>query len=252
MPSHDRRLHVACARDRQGDCTFSIDELHRLLHLTGSKEQVVELISGRHGRESAAAAERAIADTVLPMPPPSRQRSAPPDLMPTLPAPQGRRGFAVRRGPDILPVQSPPASAPVQNVANVMAAMRAIDSRLNGRTQATYSQRKTSMTPVSQQLTVDPTFHMLPSSVPEDALLVDNSEHGHQHMHQAGGGQAHQVHRIDMDSLLRGDALEQNIQLNSADDQALRGFMERYACVHGGGALAAPVGQRRAGGWNYR
>ena len=124
----------------------------------------------------------------------------------------------------------------------MMAAMRAIDSRLNRSTQESYSQRKATGATRGQHLKIEatPGLRMLPPSVPEDALLMDDAM-----------GRVPEGHRIDMDSLLRGDGLEQK----SAEDEALRAYMDRHAMLHGGALgfrqLGAGAPGKRAGGWNY-
>ena len=115
------------------------EKLFDLLMLCANNEtQVIRLLARQYELPPDA-----IAPTVknwlaeLPSaPPPSRQRSAPPQLagpsampFPRVPDP--------RMPPTVLPIKPPPASAPTQSAAkDVMAAMRAIDSRLNSSTRA--------------------------------------------------------------------------------------------------------------------
>jgi hypothetical protein len=151
----------------------SHEELFRLKALCGGNEESIVALLAKTYKLSPTA----IAPTVrqwlaeLPAaPPPSRQRSSPPVLAT---APKGRtetRSSALAaRPPDVLPIRTPPASAPVLGSSDVVAAMRALDSRLNRQTVASNSTRV--LPDVKAQRAE---FHtafrpMLPSTVPEEA-----------------------------------------------------------------------------------
>jgi len=209
-------------------------ELQGMLNLCGSKESVVALLARRYNIPAATLAPTVMQwlATLPPVPPPSRQRSAPPTLAPP------RLALDAGRAPTN---KAPPCSAPVESAASVMAAISSLNSRLNRSASQANSQRKSSA-PRTDWLGVAPSPSLLLPSISETAQ-------------PAHPGIRDEVHRCDMDSLLRGDVLEQKIRC-SADDEnerlALEAYMERYACVHGGGALAAPIGTARSGGWNYR
>ena len=220
-------------------------ELQGMLNLCGSKESVVALLARRYNIPAAALAPTVMQwfATLPPVPPPSRQRSAPPTLAPPRLALNAGRA----------PTKAPPCSAPVESAASVMAAISSLNSRLNRSASQANSQQRKSAAPRTDWLGVAPSLRLLPPSVPEDGPLVSPSMP--ETAQPAHAGIRDEVHRCDMDSLLRGDVLEQKIRCSADDDDerlALMAYMERYACVHGGGALAAPIGTARSGGWNYR
>eukprot|EP00325_Prymnesiales_sp_UTEX-LB-985_P003127 CAMPEP_0174694808 /NCGR_PEP_ID=MMETSP1094-20130205/1321_1 /TAXON_ID=156173 /ORGANISM="Chrysochromulina brevifilum, Strain UTEX LB 985" /LENGTH=218 /DNA_ID=CAMNT_0015891145 /DNA_START=140 /DNA_END=796 /DNA_ORIENTATION=+ len=211
------------------------EELLKLLQLCGSKDELTAFLAKVQGVSPATIAPMVTEwiAALQPLPPPSRQRSAPPALAPGLTDPwRSAQQHLLRR-----PAKLPPCSAPTpQSATSMMAAMRAIDSRLNRSTQASYSERKASAASKGERLSVHRSMHsLLPPTVPEDAPLAQ--AHG---IHDA-------VHMIDMDSLLRGNTLEEK----KNEDQNLKAYMERHACVHGGCAIAVGASGKRAGGWNY-
>jgi len=220
----------------------SPEELRTMLKLCGSKEALIAFLAKKKGLPQATIAPAVLAwlSELELGPPPSRQRSAPPVLMPAF--------LSTRNRPaGLAAVKAPPCSAPMQSAGEMMAAMRAIDSRLNRSTQASYSGRKASAAPRAQRLDVNPPLHLLPPAVPP----LDNAAHPALLQAHRPDALHDEVHRIDMDSLLRGDALEQKMQ-KGADDQALKAYMERHACVHGGCAIAVGAPGKRSHGWNYR
>jgi hypothetical protein len=206
--------------------TPSPEELFKLLRLVGgSHDQVVALLAKQYDLPPDV-----IAPTVLgwleqlpEAPPPSRQRSAPPNLAPS----NVVHRFPSSKGPEILPIKTPPSTAPAVaargNMTGLMAAMRAVDSRLNQSTQASFSHKaKASEAPMGA-VGGQQAMRLMPPSVPEDAPLVD------------------------MDFLLRDDVVGRK----QTDDPALRAYMERYTIMHGSGVLAVGAPGKRAGGWNY-
>ena len=146
------------------------------------------------------------------VPPPSRQRSAPPivglsRMAPSVPSPSYS---GQHRPPEIMKVAQPPPSAPVLgNDKNVVAAMKALDMRLNRRVST-----RLPLASQSQQLNC----HLgpfqpvaLPGRVPEDAP-------------------AH--HGDDSDHLVKSLARKYNSS-SGADEKALAAYLERAALVHG-------------------
>ena len=103
-----------------------------------------------------------------------------------------------------------------------MAAMRAVDARLNTSAQASYSHRAKAFEAGASASGGRQALQLLPPTVPEDAPL-------------------------DIDYLLRDGVL----QRKAAEDPALRAYNERYAIMHGSGVLAVGAPGKRAGGWNY-
>lgn len=115
----------------------TIEDLYGLLKLCGSESGVVDYFSRWYQLPK---------DTIQPtilgwlaalpaVPPPSRMRSAPamsgPRTAAAAPALTLRKPTAAVRGPDILPIKTPPASAPVHQSAQIVAAMRSVDARLS-------------------------------------------------------------------------------------------------------------------------
>lgn len=218
----------------------SPDELQRLLKLTGSEDAVVRMLARQWGLSPVV-----IATTVkgwlqnLPaLPPPSRQRSAPGQLAPSSAFAAFPTTIAVsaQRGPEILPIRTPPCTAPVgPNAANLMAQMRAVNSRLNHGTQASYSQRKAApVTKPPMRVEFEQKFSLLPPTVPEDEPV----------------DMEHMPHPL----LLKGDIgrLEQSVGAAASEDAALRAYLERHTIMHGSaGGIMAGNANKRAGGWNY-
>ena len=207
----------------------SPDELHHLVRLCGSEDRVIALLAKTYGLSAET-----IAPTVLewiaalpPLVPPSRQRSAPPALAPSVAAPVVIAGRP--RGPDILPIKTPPASAPVRSSAELTAAMKAINTRLNHTAQATNSERKSLANAPSQRVELDARLKLLPPTVPEDAPLADPMLR-----YQEAQRQRSNMHHD-----------------RAADDAALAAYMERHTMLHGSGLLAPGRDFKRSGGWNY-
>jgi len=120
------------------------DDLFGLLKLCGSEKGVIDYLARLWNMEAST-----IAPTVriwikaLPaVPPPSRQRSAPPLISPAVSAFALARAPAAQRAmrpPDVMRVEPPP-SAPVQSSREaVIAAMRGLDARLNQNAAGKYS-----------------------------------------------------------------------------------------------------------------
>ena len=95
------------------------------------------------------------------VPPPSRQRSAPPVLAP--PVPHAAAAASSSSAINIMPIRTPPASAPAHGSADLVRAMRALDSRMNHSTRVGRQPAR-----LSQQANFEA---LLPPSVPENAMF---------------------------------------------------------------------------------
>ena len=221
----------------------SEEELFKLLKLCGSEEQVVIFLARTFGL-----APQQIAPTVMSwlaalpaVPPPSRQRSAPPDLSPESYAALSPASFYRRqanRVPDILPIRTPPPSAPVHSGTELMASIRSIDWRLNRSSQAKGLQRKALDLAPQQRVEFNPTIRMLPASVPEDSRVDHPGP-------SIPGGQpprAQQRDVVDIGKKPTGAI---------TNDEALAAYLQRHAMLHASGSLTAGSVGKRAGGWNY-
>ena len=117
------------------------ERLHQLLQMCAHNEtQVIKLLARSYGLtpEEIAPTVKGWLEDLPAAAPPSRQRSAPGALTgaSSMAAPFPRVPDQ-RMPPNVLPIKPPPASAPTRPAAKeVMAAMRAIDTRLNGSTRA--------------------------------------------------------------------------------------------------------------------
>ena len=203
--------------------TPSSDDLLQLKKLCGSDDLVVVHLARCYG-----VSVESIAPTVLrwlkdlpAVQPPSRQRSAPSVMAPTVMENALRRVVASARPPEILPVRTPPASAPVKgDSAALVAAMRRLDNRLNNNVNATFGNGRGAADAKQPQRA---TFHhglgLLP--VPEELIVYDNAaeERKHNLLRNGPGG---------------ADAPK--------DDAAFAAYMERQAIVHGRGRLAPTAG----------
>ena len=120
------------------------DDLFGLLKLCGSDDKVIDYLARLWGMDSSSIAPtvRGWIKALPAVPPPSRQRSAPPLLSPAVTAYALARAPAATRAmrpPDVLRVEPPP-SAPVQSSREaVIMAMRGLDARLNQNAAAKYS-----------------------------------------------------------------------------------------------------------------
>ena len=127
------------------------DDLYGLYKLCGSEDAVVEHIAKACGVEPVQIRQQILACLAqLPeVPPPSRQRSAPPVVAPEqrVLAQTAANSNSLFRGgstggPDVLRVRAPPQSAPATGSrGDIAAAMRALDSRLNQSSRARFSHR---------------------------------------------------------------------------------------------------------------
>lgn len=204
------------------------DELQRILKLCGNEAGVIALMAKQYGlpAEAIAPTVRGWLAALPPLPPPSRQRSAPANLDAHL-----NSLVATRRGgkelpyPGALPTPPsagsrpgvPPASAPVQgraSTAEVVAAMRALDSRLNS---ASVAKNALAVKPSTQQRAgAGGGILLLPPTVPEHVplALLDASP----------GFAAPEIKGLD-------------------EDMEAAAYLQRAALVHGQGRL-----EPRAGG----
>jgi len=160
----------------------STEELLRLYKLCGSEAQVTALLAKQHRLtpEALAPTVRKWLAALPEIPPPSRQRSAPPSLVaPAMSTPFATSvAGAAARPAEVVPIRPPPASAPVRSSgADVIAAMRALDSRLNSSALAQHSTKVTPLAPKSQRAVLESGLNfrpnLLPSSVPEHEEALD-------------------------------------------------------------------------------
>jgi len=218
--------------DRLDLRTPSSDDLHALKKLCGSDDLVVVHLARCYG-----VPVETIAPTVLrwlkdlpPVQPPSRQRSAPSVMAPAVMESALRRVVASARPPEVMPVRTPPASAPVKgDSAALVAAMRRLDTRLNNNTQATFGHGKAAAAEMKQPQRA--TFHhglgLLP--VPEELIVYDNAAEERKHNLVRNG------------NLTNGQGADA-----PKDDAAFAAYMERQAIVYGRGKLA-PAGPTNIG-----
>ena len=159
----------------------SPEDLFGILRMCGSEEQVVRFLARTYevAPEIIAPTVRGWLKELPPVPPPSRQRSAPPLLEPAAAATAscvcGAQPANFGTGaPDRLRIKTPPASAPIRGSASeVVAAMRALDTRLNHSTRANGAAREPPGKRAQQlRLRNDATVLGVPASVPEDAVLA--------------------------------------------------------------------------------
>ena len=232
----------------------SEEELFKLLKLCGSEERVVIFLARTFGL-----APEQIAPTVMSwlaelpeVPPPSRQRSAPPDLSPERYAAwsPGYTLAGIRRQanriPDILPIRTPPPSAPVHGSGTeLMASIRSIDRRLNRSTQAKGLQRNMALHLVPpQHVEFNPSLRMLPASVPEDSR-VDHPATAQAPVPSIPESQPPRVQQravADLGKKPKGAI---------SNDDALKAYIERHTMLHASGSLRAGSIGKRAGGWNF-
>ena len=109
-------------------------ELQRLLKLYGQEDAVIAHYARQYNldRGYIAATVRAWLKTLPGIAPPSRQRSAPADLLPEREAAATGASQAIVKRPEVLLVKTPPASAPVfSSSSEAVKAMMALDNRLN-------------------------------------------------------------------------------------------------------------------------
>lgn len=119
----------------------TVEDLYGLRKLCGDDDATVSYLSRLYNlpRDAIAPTVKSWLAELPHMPPPSRQRSAPPVVAPGIEAclraaaSSSAAGQPKQQTPaDVMRIDLPPPSAPVQGKdVNVAAAMRALDSRLN-------------------------------------------------------------------------------------------------------------------------
>ena len=128
---------ISAADDFRKVVAPSPEDLFGLLKLCGSEDGVIAYLA-KHWSMSTTAIGPTVRGWIkaLPdVPPPSRQRSAPPVISPAVSAfalANATAGQHAKRPPQVMQIREPPPSAPVPTSApNLVAAMRALDARLS-------------------------------------------------------------------------------------------------------------------------
>ena len=115
----------------------SPEDLFGLLKLCGSEDGVIAYLARLWSMSTTAIGPtvRGWIKALPDVPPPSRQRSAPPVISPAVSAfalANATAGQHAKRPPQVMQIREPPPSAPVPTSApNLVAAMRALDARLS-------------------------------------------------------------------------------------------------------------------------
>ena len=214
------------------------EDLMGLYQLCGSEEKVVEYLARLNGipAETIAPIVRSWISGLPKLPVPSRQRSAPPVLNPPFASVAAAVAKAVSGAPAAarsstqLPPQVmkivPPSSAPARGSAGVVAAFRALDSRLNSTTRAQLSDgpRRAPQQPQKLQL------------VPEEMPVEWNGQRK-----WLNGGAPTEVLKPDV---LGGVGNQRGVGA-PLEDAALKAYLERNALVNGWGRLAPTGGGGR-------
>ena len=181
-----------------------------MLKLVGSEEKVIEYIAKQYGLsvDQVAPTVKGWLAALPAVPPPSRQRSAPPLLALNASAnASSLRRHQYNNVPsraEVIPIKPPPASAPTgASSAEVMAAMRSLDARLNARNAGRALPDQSGARRIERHQ-----LALLPPSVPENGPLMVF------------------------------DAKPQEATGQQAADEALAAYMQRSVLVHNAGRLA--------------
>lgn len=216
----------------------SVEDLYGLYSLCGSEHGVVTYLAKLYGLtpDEIAPTVHGWLESLPAVPPPSRQRSAPPVLNPAL---EARLAHANPRStllriqpPDVMRIEVPQSAPCGQNLAaergqKLVAAMRALESRMNNSTGARAGPNARRAVPELHR----PGFHVVgPSnkglpSVEEEAVV--------DYMPAGLGNKSL--------SLLKGN----NSVLDQRDhneNEELANYLQRSRLVHGNGRLAPTVG----------
>lgn len=164
---------------------LSLDYIAHLRRLCGSELDVVAFVARRFGLPPEAIAHQVHAwlGCLPTIPPPSRQQSAPSLLSPAV---QRHHSCSTSHAPEMLPLKTPPASAPVHgggllprsgSDSALVAAMRSLDTRLNASTRPTSRGRRAAGAhdePQRAEFGIDllsAGMPALPPPVPEESAL---------------------------------------------------------------------------------
>ena len=247
----------------------AMEDLMGLYQLCGSEEKVVDYLARLNGipNEAIAPIVHSWIQALPKLPLPSRQRSAPPALNPpyasvaaavakAMASSSGApAAAAVSHGkrqqlqhelpPQVMKI-IPPNSAPARGSNSVVAAFRALDSRLNNNTRAQLGHappRAAAQQPGNLNLFPSavggkPQMRMLPPPpVPEDEEV--QQWNGQRLM--LNGGEPREVLKPDV----MGTVGNQRGVGAPLEDAALKAYLERNALVNGWGRLAPTHGGAR-------
>jgi hypothetical protein len=153
------------------------EHLHSLLRMCGSEQGVVNLLAKSYGL-SPDAIDETVRQWLSDLPgivPPSRQRSAPPIFCAKPPSALiTMYPPSASRGAEVLPIRTPPASAPVKSGAELVTAMRALNHRLNQRVSTRAPLSVLSSQRVSFEAGLARREVSVPDAVPEEGVAAND------------------------------------------------------------------------------